>query len=63
MPRVVSIKQGKPGTGKRQNVSGQWWKRRLAAQVMAQLPDDIEEALEVLDETKRLILLPLPKPA
>lgn len=61
MNRIVSIKSGKPVSQRRpeQNNVHSFWKRRLAAQVIALLPDDKEAALDVLEDAKFLLTQPI----
>lgn len=62
MTDVVPLKGNKSGYGNQGGGEGMWWKRRLAAQVMAQLPDNVQDAIDVLEEAKELILLPRSRP-
>jgi hypothetical protein len=57
MARVVPIKDAKAGSGN-QDSGQKWWMRRLAAQLISQLPDDQTDALEILDEARALIQSP-----
>ena len=56
MRKIIGIDEGRKHDESRKSTA-KFWLRRSACQIVAQLPDDLSDALEVLAEAKNLIEL------
>lgn len=57
MKKVIDLQDTTTPAQREKTTQSNFWKRRAAANIIAMLPDDLGEAIEVIEETKRLILL------